>query len=63
MIKVHLPNVLTYFNHRITSATNEAINGVIKTLINRAHGFRSFPNFRTAVLFHCGKLQLQPATC
>ena len=63
MIKAHLPNVLTYFTHRITSATNEAINGVIKTLINRAHGFRSFPNFRTAVLFHCGKLQLHPATC
>lgn len=31
MIKAHLPNVLTYFTHRITSATNEAINGVIKS--------------------------------
>lgn len=60
MIKSHLPNVLTYFTHRITSATNEAINGVIKTLIKRSYGFRSFPNFRTAVLFHCGKLQLYP---
>jgi transposase len=62
MIKAHLPNVLTYFTHRITSATNEAINGVIKTLIKRSYGFRSFPNFRTAVLFHCGKLDLYPAT-
>ena len=62
MIKAHLPNVLTYFTHRITSATNEALNGVIKTLIKRAYGFRSFTNFRTAVLFHCGKLQLYPAT-
>ena len=60
MIKAHLPNVMTYFTHRITSATNEAINGVIKTLIKRAYGFRSFTNFRTAVLFHCGKLQLYP---
>jgi len=62
MIKAHLPNVLTYFTHRITSATNEALNGVIKTLIKRSYGFRSFPNFRTAVLFHCGKLDLYPAT-
>lgn len=60
MIKANLPNVLTYFTHRITSATNEAINGVIKTLIKRAYGFRSFTNFRTAVLFHCGKLELYP---
>jgi transposase len=60
MVKAHLPNVLTYFSHAITSATNEALNGVIKTLIKRAHGFRSFTNFRTAILFHCGKLQLYP---
>jgi transposase len=62
MIKDHLPNVLTYFTHRITSATNEAINGVIKALSKRAFGYRSFTNFRTAILFHCGKLQLNPAT-
>lgn len=62
MIKAHLPNVLTYFDHHITSATNEALNGVIKGLMKRAYGFRSFPNFRTAVLFHCGKLQLYPQT-
>lgn len=60
MIKNHLPNVLTYFTHPITSATNEAINGVIQTLIKRAYGFRRFTSFRTAVLFHCGKLQLYP---
>lgn len=62
MVKAHLPNVLTYFTHRITSATNEAINGVIKTLIKRAYAFSNFGNFRTAVLFHCGKLQLYPAS-
>lgn len=62
MIKAHLSNVLTYFTHRITSGINEAINGVIKTLIKRSYGFRSFPNFRTAVLFRCGKLDLFPAT-
>lgn len=62
MIKNHLPNVLTYFTHRVTSATNEALNGVIKALIKRAYGFRSFPNLRSAILFHCGNLQLYPST-
>ncbi len=49
-------------HHSITSATNEAINGVIKTLTKRAYGFSNFLNFRTEVLFHCGKLQLYPAS-
>jgi len=63
MIKTHLPNVLTYFTHAITSATTEALNGVIKGISKRAYGFRNFQNFRTAVLFRCGGLQLHPATC
>jgi transposase len=54
MVKRHLPNVLTYFKHRITNAGSEAINSVIQMLKKRAFGYRSFQNFRTAVLFHCG---------
>jgi transposase len=30
-------------------------------LKKRAFGYRSFPNFRTAVLFHCGGLSLYPS--
>ena len=56
MIERHLPNVLTYFKHRITNAGSEAINSVIQMLKKRAFGYRSFPNFRAAVLFHCGGL-------
>ena len=63
MVKAHLPNVLTFFTHRITNATTEALNGVIKGLSKRAYGFRNFVNFRTAVLFACGGLDLYPATC
>ena len=61
MIERHLPNVLTYFKHRITNAGSEAINSVIQMLKKRAFGYRSFPNFRTAVLFHCGGLSLYPS--
>jgi transposase len=62
MIERHLPNVMTYFTHRITNAASESINSVVRLLQKRSFGFRSFNNFRTAVLFRCGGLQLYPAT-
>jgi transposase len=58
MIKRHLPNVLTYFKHRITNAGSEAISSVLQMLKKRAFGHRSFPNFCTVVLFRCGGLNL-----
>ncbi len=60
-IKSHLPNVLTYFTHRITNAASESINSVVRLLQKRAFGYRSFENFRIAVLFRCGGLDLYPA--
>lgn len=62
MIDRHLPNVMSYFAHRITNAASESINAVVRGLQKRAFGFRSFSNFRTAVLFRCGGLDLYPAT-
>lgn len=32
MIKSHLPNVLTYFDHRITNAVSEGLNSKIQTV-------------------------------
>ena len=61
MIDRHLPNVMTYFEHRITNAASESINSVVRLLQKRAFGFRSFDNFRIAVLFRCGGLDLYPA--
>lgn len=61
-IQRHLPNVMSYFDHRITNAGSEAINSVVRALQKRAFGFRNFGNFRTAVLFRCGGLELYPAT-
>jgi len=61
MVKRHLPNVLTYFKHRITNAGSEAINSVIQMLQKRAFGYRNFKNWSTVVLFHCGGLSLYPS--
>jgi len=60
MIDRHLPNVMTYFAHRVTNAASESINSVVRMLQKRAFGYRSFDNFRTAILFRCGGLDLYP---
>ena len=58
----HLPNILTYFTHRITNAVAEGLNSKIATIQKRACGFRNRDNFKTAVYFHCGGLDLYPAS-
>jgi len=58
MLKKHLPNILTYFTHKITNAVSEGINSKIQTVKSNSRGFHSFESFRTTVLFYCGKLDL-----
>lgn len=60
MIKRHLPNLLTYLEHRITNAVTEGLNSKIQSLKSAARGFRSFENYRIRILFFCGKLELHP---
>ena len=60
MLKTHLPNVLTYLRHRITNATAEGLNSTIQWIRYTARGFRNRENFKTAIYFHCGKLDLYP---
>lgn len=66
MIKVakrfqrHLPFILNYIKHRLTNAVAEDLNSKIQEIKKRACGFRNMENFKTAILFHCGKLQLYP---
>lgn len=57
----HLPNVLTYFTHRITNAVAEGLNSKIATVQKRACGYRNPDHFKIAVYFHCGGLNLYPA--
>ena len=62
LIARHLPNVLTYFKHRITNAVAEGLNSKIATVQKRACGYRNPDNFKIAVYFHCGGLNLYPAS-
>lgn len=62
MIKNHLDRVLTWFRHHITNAASEGFNSRIQSIKSAARGFRAFRNFRTRILFHCGKLDLLPET-
>ncbi|MCM0605798.1 MAG: ISL3 family transposase [Xanthomonadaceae bacterium] len=48
-----------YFRHRITSATSEGINNVIKALIRRAYGYRNMHYFKLKIMQVCGYLNSQ----
>ena len=61
MIRRHLHNVLTYFEHRVTNAVAEGLNSKIATIQKRACGFRNRDHFKIAVYFHCGGLSLYPS--
>jgi len=61
LIARHLPNVLTYFMHRVTNAVAEGLNSKIATVQKRACGYRNRDHFKIAVYFHCGGLNLYPA--
>jgi transposase len=58
----HLPNILTYFTHRITNAVAEGLNSKIATVQKRACGYPNRDHFKIAVYFHCGGLELYPAS-
>jgi len=60
MLKRHLENLLTYMKHHITNAVTEGLNSKIQSLKFAARGFRNFKNYRTRILFFCGKLDLYP---
>jgi transposase len=59
-IKSHLPNVLTFFKHRITNAVAEGLNSKIQMVKLMACGFRNRDHYKTAIYFHCGGLDLYP---
>ena len=56
-----LPELLNYFVHRISNAMSEGFNSVIQQLKAAARGFHNFANYRSRILFFCGKLDLKPA--
>ena len=60
MLKRRLVNVLTYLTHRITNAAAEGLNSKIQWIKYTARGYRNRENFKTAIYFHCGALDLYP---
>lgn len=61
LMKRHLANILTYLRHQITNAMMEGFNSKIQTIKANARGYRNFANYRIAILFYCGKLELYPS--
>ena len=59
-LKRHLEGIMTYLDHHITNAVSEGLNSKIQSIKANARRFRSFQNYRIAILFNCGKLELYP---
>ena len=59
-LKRRFENIVTYLHHRVTNAASESINSKIQWVKYTALGFRNKNNFRAAILFHCGGLDLAP---
>ena len=59
-IQERLTNVVSYCTHRITNAVAEGLNSKIMSIKRRVGGFRNPENYKTAIFFHCGGLDLYP---
>lgn len=62
MLQRRFANIITYLKHRITNAASESINAKIQWVKYTARGFRNQQNFVHAIYFHCGGLDLAPAS-
>lgn len=61
MLEAHLPQVLSYFIHRVSNAHAEGVNSIIQSLIKRANGYRSRERLKRDLFFHLGSLNMYPA--
>ena len=60
MLKRHLGGLLAYVRHRVSNGSAEGLNSQVQLIKANARGFRQFANFRVAILFFLGKLDLYP---
>jgi transposase len=60
MIRSRIWNVLSHCRHQITNGVAEGLNSKIMTIKRKCCGFRNTDNFKTAIYFHCGGLDLYP---
>ena len=59
-VRGHIDNILTYYQHPVTNAMSEGLNSQIQKIKSMACGFRNTQNFKTAIYFHGGGLDLYP---
>jgi len=59
-LKERISNIVTYCTHGITNAVAEGINSKIMSIKRRAGGYRNKENFKKAIFFYCGALDLYP---
>jgi transposase len=60
MLKSRVQNVVSYCTHKITNGVAEGLNSKIMTIKRKCCGFRNPDNFKNAIYFHCGGLELYP---
>ena len=60
MLKRHLSGLISHCAHNISNAVTEGLNSKIQFVKASARGFRTFAHYRIAILFYCGKLEMQP---
>jgi transposase len=60
MIEKHLWGIINAIVLKRTNAHAESANARIQKVKSRACGFRNRDRFRTAIMFHCGQLDLYP---
>ena len=60
-VRNHFDNILSFIERPLTNAAAEGMNAQIQLLKANARGYRNFTQYRIAILFHCGKLDLYPA--
>eukprot|EP00828_Plagiopyla_frontata_P013863 TRINITY_DN1835_c0_g3_i2.p1 TRINITY_DN1835_c0_g3~~TRINITY_DN1835_c0_g3_i2.p1 ORF type:complete len:125 (-),score=1.05 TRINITY_DN1835_c0_g3_i2:222-596(-) len=59
-LKKHWNGIAAAIKHDISNALTEGLNSKIETIKRDACGFRNKGMFRTAILFHCGRLDMNP---
>ena len=59
-IRERIANVVSYCTHGITNAVAEGMNSKIMSIKRRVGGYRNRENFKTAIYFYCGGLDLYP---
>ncbi|MHB2153829.1 ISL3 family transposase [Calditrichota bacterium GD2] len=60
MLIAHSDGLLNYIRYQIDNSVAEWLNGKIQEIKTVGRGFRKFENFRIAILFFLGKLDLFP---